>query len=169
MINGKNYIYTALDEFVEVSGDTVPFVLKKDGVTVLEGVARQFPDGRNIRFYLNRLAEEYLDTTGWENLLFSTGVTKNPEAGGTFEITNADTNGSICSAYVIKDWIDCADAVLMSFYSGLEGGNALADIISGDVITGTNKIAEVLLIAVAIAVGIALPLSAFTNFMGGVL
>ena len=102
MINGKNYIYTALDEFVEVSGDTVPFVLKKDGVTVLEGVARQFPDGRNIRFYLNRLAEEYLDTTGWENLLFSTGVTKNPEAGGTFEITNADTNGSICSAYVIK-------------------------------------------------------------------
>ena len=102
MINGKNYIYTALDEFVEVSGDTVPFVLKKDGVTVLEGVASQFPDGRNIRFYLNRLAEEYLDTTGWENLLFSTGVTKNPEAGGTFEITNADTNSSICSAYVIK-------------------------------------------------------------------
>ena len=37
------------------------------------------------------------------------------------------------SAYVIKEWIDCADAVLMSFYSGLEGGNALADIISGDV------------------------------------
>ena len=37
------------------------------------------------------------------------------------------------SAYVIKDWIDCADAVIMSFYSGLEGGNALADIISGDV------------------------------------
>ena len=37
------------------------------------------------------------------------------------------------SAYVIKDWIDCADSVIMSFYSGLEGGNALADIISGDV------------------------------------
>ncbi|MBR2868783.1 MAG: glycoside hydrolase family 3 C-terminal domain-containing protein [Clostridia bacterium] len=37
------------------------------------------------------------------------------------------------SAYVIKEWIDCADAVLMSFYSGLEGGNALADILSGDV------------------------------------
>lgn len=37
------------------------------------------------------------------------------------------------SAYVIKDWTDCADAVIMSFYSGLEGGNALADIISGDV------------------------------------
>ncbi len=38
------------------------------------------------------------------------------------------------SAYIIKDWIDCADSVLMSFYSGLEGGNALADILSGDVV-----------------------------------
>ena len=37
------------------------------------------------------------------------------------------------SAYVIKDWINLADSVVMSFYSGLEGGNALADIISGDV------------------------------------
>ncbi len=37
------------------------------------------------------------------------------------------------SAYVIKDWIDCAESVVMSFYSGLEGGNALADILSGDV------------------------------------
>ena len=37
------------------------------------------------------------------------------------------------SAYIIKDWIDLADAVVMSFYSGLEGGNAIADIISGDV------------------------------------
>ena len=36
------------------------------------------------------------------------------------------------SAYVIKDWIDLSDAVVMSFYSGIEGGNALADIISGD-------------------------------------
>ncbi len=36
------------------------------------------------------------------------------------------------SAYIINDWIDCADAVIMSFYSGLEGGNALADILSGD-------------------------------------
>ena len=40
------------------------------------------------------------------------------------------------SAYVINDWIDCADSVIMSFYSGLEGGNALADIISGDVTPG---------------------------------
>ena len=40
------------------------------------------------------------------------------------------------SAYVINDWTDLADAVIMSFYSGLEGGNALADIISGDVNPG---------------------------------
>ncbi|MBQ2973988.1 MAG: glycoside hydrolase family 3 C-terminal domain-containing protein [Clostridia bacterium] len=36
------------------------------------------------------------------------------------------------SAYVINEWTDCADSVLMSFYSGIEGGNALADILSGD-------------------------------------
>ena len=36
------------------------------------------------------------------------------------------------SAYIIKDWIDCSDSVIMSFYSGIEGGNALADIVSGD-------------------------------------
>ncbi len=37
------------------------------------------------------------------------------------------------SAYVIRDWSDLADGILMSFYSGLEGGNALADVLSGDV------------------------------------
>ncbi len=36
------------------------------------------------------------------------------------------------SAYVIKEWTDLADSILFSFYSGLEGGNALADILSGD-------------------------------------
>ncbi len=36
------------------------------------------------------------------------------------------------SAYIIKDWSNCTDAILMSFYSGLEGGNALADILSGN-------------------------------------
>lgn len=40
------------------------------------------------------------------------------------------------SAYVIKEWTELADAILFSFYSGLEGGNALADIISGDVNPG---------------------------------
>ena len=37
------------------------------------------------------------------------------------------------SAYVMKEWTDLADGILMSFYAGLEGGNALADILSGDV------------------------------------
>ena len=58
---------------------------------------------------------------------------------------------------------------IMTLVPGVGITNIMRDIISGDVITGTNKIAEVLLIAVAIAVSIALPLSAFTNFMGGVL
>lgn len=40
------------------------------------------------------------------------------------------------SAYVIKEWSDAADAILFSFYSGLEGGNALADVLSGDVNPG---------------------------------
>lgn len=40
------------------------------------------------------------------------------------------------SAYVIKEWTDLADAILFSFYSGLEGGNALADVVSGDVNPG---------------------------------
>ena len=102
MINGKNFIYSALDEFVEVSGDTIPFALKRNGETVLEGVAREFPDGRQIRFYLNRLADAYLDTGSWEDLLFVTGVTKNTQAGANFQIINTDTNTEICSAYVIK-------------------------------------------------------------------
>lgn len=40
------------------------------------------------------------------------------------------------SAYVISEWHNIADAILFSFYSGLEGGNALADIISGEVNPG---------------------------------
>lgn len=40
------------------------------------------------------------------------------------------------SAYIIKEWTDLVDAILISFYSGLEGGNALADILSGDVNPG---------------------------------
>lgn len=37
------------------------------------------------------------------------------------------------SAYVISEWSDLADGILMTFYSGLEGGNALADVLSGKV------------------------------------
>ena len=35
------------------------------------------------------------------------------------------------SAYVIEEWKDEANAILHSFYSGMEGGNALAEIITG--------------------------------------
>lgn len=104
MINGKNYIYTALDECVEVSGETMTYAVRKNGVEVFRGVARQFPDGRPIRFYLNRIAEEYLDTTGWENLLFSTGVTVNPEAGAIFSLDDTEAEEEICSAFVIKGY-----------------------------------------------------------------
>lgn len=57
---------------------------------------------------------------------------------------------------------------IMTLVPGVGITNIMRDIISGDVITGTNKIAEVMLIAIAIAVGIALPLAAFTT-LGGVL
>lgn len=40
------------------------------------------------------------------------------------------------SAYVITAWEELSDSILFSFYSGLEGGNALADILSGDVNPG---------------------------------
>lgn len=105
MINGKDYIFSALDEFVEVSGDTVPFALKKDGETVLEGIARQFPDGRPVRFYLNRLSEGFLDCGTWNPLFIGrgfSGLTQNPDAGGLFSIEDTSANTEICSAYVIQ-------------------------------------------------------------------
>jgi beta-glucosidase len=37
------------------------------------------------------------------------------------------------SAYVIEDWKKMADAVIFSFYSGLEGGRALSAVLSGKV------------------------------------
>ena len=58
---------------------------------------------------------------------------------------------------------------IMTLVPGVGITNIMRDIISGDVITGTNKIAEVMLIAISIAVGIALPLSMFTGFLGGAL
>ena len=35
------------------------------------------------------------------------------------------------SAYIIEEWKDGANAILHSFYSGMEGGNALAELLSG--------------------------------------
>jgi hypothetical protein len=37
------------------------------------------------------------------------------------------------SAYIINDWSDAPNAIIMSFYSGIEGGTALANILTGKV------------------------------------
>lgn len=110
MVNGKEYIFSALDEFVEVSGETIPFALKKGGETILEGVARQFPDGRAIRFYINRLASPYLETATWNDIFIENefwnyvGMLTNTDAGGQFQLVNTDTNTEICSAFVAKGY-----------------------------------------------------------------
>ena len=56
---------------------------------------------------------------------------------------------------------------IMSLVPGVAITNIMRDIIAGDVITGTTKLAEVLLIALAIAVGIALAMSSVMFFGGG--
>ena len=55
----------------------------------------------------------------------------------------------------------------MPLVPGVAITNIMRDIIAGDVITGTTKLAEVLLIALAIAVGIALAMSSVLMFGGG--
>lgn len=55
---------------------------------------------------------------------------------------------------------------IMSLVPGVAITNIMRDIIAGDIITGTTKLAEVLLIALAIAVGIALAMSSVI-FLGG--
>ena len=56
---------------------------------------------------------------------------------------------------------------IMSLVPGVAITNIMRDIIAGDIITGTTKLAEVLLIALAIAVGIALAMSTVIFFGGG--
>ena len=56
---------------------------------------------------------------------------------------------------------------IMSLVPGVAITNIMRDIIAGDVITGTTKLAEVLLIALAIAVGIAIAMSSVIFFGGG--
>ena len=48
---------------------------------------------------------------------------------------------------------------IMTLVPGIALTNVMRDIIAGDIITGTTKLSEVLLVAVAIAVGIALAMS----------
>ena len=56
---------------------------------------------------------------------------------------------------------------IMSLVPGVAITNIMRDIIAGDVITGTTKVAEVLLTALAIAVGIALAMSSVILLGGG--
>ncbi|MEG1862677.1 MAG: threonine/serine exporter family protein [Oscillospiraceae bacterium] len=56
---------------------------------------------------------------------------------------------------------------IMMLVPGVAITNVMRDIIAGDIITGTTKIAEVLLVATSIAIGIALTLSAVAGVMGG--
>lgn len=58
---------------------------------------------------------------------------------------------------------------IMTLVPGVAITNIMRDIISGDIITGTTKIAEVLLVATSIAIGIALTLSAASSIFGGIL
>lgn len=58
---------------------------------------------------------------------------------------------------------------IMTLVPGVAITNIMRDIISGDIITGTTKIAEVLLVATSIAIGIALSLSAAGAILGGVI
>lgn len=57
---------------------------------------------------------------------------------------------------------------IMMLVPGLALTNVMRDIIAGDIITGTAKLSEVLLVAAAIAVGIALAMSS-VMMVGGVL
>ena len=55
---------------------------------------------------------------------------------------------------------------IMTLVPGIALTNVMRDIIAGDIITGTTKLSEVLLVAIAIAVGIALAMSSVL-IMGG--
>ena len=50
-------------------------------------------------------------------------------ACGTFDRVIVNIIGG--SAYIIEEWKDGADAILHSFYAGMEGGSALAELLSG--------------------------------------
>lgn len=60
MIGGKERIYVWEDTYYEYTGSTLDFRVKKNGTTVYEGYAEQYPDGANIKIYINRIAREFL-------------------------------------------------------------------------------------------------------------
>lgn len=58
---------------------------------------------------------------------------------------------------------------IMMLVPGVAITNIMRDIIRGDLITGTTKIAEVILTAVAIALGVGIPISVINTVAGGLL
>ena len=56
----------------------------------------------------------------------------------------------------------------MMLVPGIALTNIMRDIIAGDIITGTSKLSEVMLVGIAIAIGIAIAMSSVIA-LGGVL
>lgn len=85
MIGGKAQIYAHEDTYLEYTGDTLDFYVKRDGTTVYQGYAERFPDGRPIRIYINRIAQDYLESDGFNPSL--TGLQADSGASANFSIT----------------------------------------------------------------------------------
>ena len=95
--------------------------------------------------------------------------------------TNVFFSNAVSSAVIAYIAIFCVDmglavhydkiiiGAIMSLVPGVAITNIMRDIIAGDVITGTTKLAEVLLIGLAIAVGIALSMTSVMFLKGGLL
>ncbi|MEG0091265.1 MAG: threonine/serine exporter family protein, partial [Oscillospiraceae bacterium] len=78
----------------------------------------------------------------------------------------------IAMAFVSVGIADNYDKIIigaiMALVPGVAVTNVMRDIIAGDLITGTTKLSEVLLVATSIAIGIALAISSI-RWLGGVL
>lgn len=87
--------------------------------------------------------------------------------------TNAVTGaviGYIAMGFVYFGFADNYDKIIigsiMALVPGVALTNVMRDIIAGDIITGTSKLSEVLLVATAIAVGIAIAMYSVVLFGG---
>ena len=103
MIKGKDIINVWEDTYVEYSGDTLYFRVKKDNEPVYEGYAERFPDGTPIRIYINRIARDYLFNGVFDPTV--TGLTVDSGACGEFSVfsmsgvTEQECLGSIVIVY----------------------------------------------------------------------
>lgn len=94
MINGKEKIFVWEDTYLEVSQNTISFRVKMNGVTIYQGVAEAFPDGRPIRIYINRIACEYLYNSDFNPSV--TGVTSDGTASAVFSVVElTESNGVV--------------------------------------------------------------------------